>query len=83
MLLFLYTLSQETVAPRWFNWAKENGRHVIANARCGANYSDFDVSAYKLRSQFLLILFKKNPEYTDTTHLSTYSHSIRKALTTA
>ncbi|KAK0452394.1 glycoside hydrolase [Armillaria borealis] len=31
------------IAPRWFNWAKENGRHVIANARCGANYSDFDV----------------------------------------
>ncbi|KAK0192763.1 glycoside hydrolase [Armillaria mellea] len=37
------------IAPRWFNWAKENGRNVIANARCGANYSDFDVSVYKLR----------------------------------
>ncbi|KAK0237964.1 glycoside hydrolase [Armillaria nabsnona] len=34
------------IAPRWFNWAKENGRHVIANARCGANYSDFDNPEY-------------------------------------
>ncbi|PBK81167.1 glycoside hydrolase [Armillaria gallica] len=38
------------IAPRWFNWAKENGRHVIANARCGANYSDFDVKLRKWES---------------------------------
>ncbi|KAK0480587.1 glycoside hydrolase superfamily [Armillaria novae-zelandiae] len=34
------------IAPMWFNWAKSNGRHVIANARCGANYSDFDNPEY-------------------------------------
>ncbi|KAK0458786.1 glycoside hydrolase [Desarmillaria tabescens] len=38
------------IAPRWFNWAKENGRQVIANARCGANYSDFDVKLRKWES---------------------------------
>ena len=32
------------IAPEWFNRAKQEGRQVIANARCGANYSDFDVS---------------------------------------
>ncbi|KAK0442753.1 glycoside hydrolase [Desarmillaria tabescens] len=37
----LSMLNQEMVAPRWFNWAKGNGRQVITNARCGANYSDF------------------------------------------
>lgn len=31
------------VAPAWFNTAKEAGRQVTYNARCGANYSDFDV----------------------------------------
>ncbi|TRM64400.1 glycoside hydrolase [Schizophyllum amplum] len=32
------------IAPDWFNWARSAGRQVVANARCGANYSDFDVS---------------------------------------
>ena len=32
------------IAPEWFNRAKQEGRQVVANARCGANYSDFDVS---------------------------------------
>ncbi|KAL1703049.1 glycoside hydrolase [Schizophyllum commune] len=31
------------IAPEWFNRAKLEGRQVVANARCGANYSDFDV----------------------------------------
>ncbi|KAL1715311.1 glycoside hydrolase [Schizophyllum commune] len=31
------------IAPEWFNRAKQAGRQVVANARCGANYSDFDV----------------------------------------
>ncbi|KAL1728215.1 glycoside hydrolase superfamily [Schizophyllum commune] len=30
--------------PTWFNRAKQEGRQVVANARCGANYLDFDVS---------------------------------------
>ncbi|KAK0237959.1 glycoside hydrolase [Armillaria nabsnona] len=34
------------VFPDIVNWAKENGRHDIANARCGANYSDFDTPEY-------------------------------------
>ncbi|KAI4520557.1 glycoside hydrolase [Schizophyllum commune Loenen D] len=36
------------IAPEWFNRAKQEGRQVVANARCGANYSDFDVSSLRL-----------------------------------
>ncbi|ESK89470.1 glycoside hydrolase family 29 protein [Moniliophthora roreri MCA 2997] len=34
------------IAPGWFNYARSQGRQVIANARCGANYSDFDNPEY-------------------------------------
>ena len=37
------------IAPEWFNRAKQEVRQVVANARCGANYSDFDVSSLRLR----------------------------------
>ncbi|KAL1743584.1 glycoside hydrolase [Schizophyllum fasciatum] len=43
------------IAPEWFNRARRAGRQVVANARCGANYSDFDVrhldASVALRSQ--------------------------------
>ncbi|KAK1221554.1 hypothetical protein PQX77_015673 [Marasmius sp. AFHP31] len=42
------------IAPAWFNWAKENGRQVLANARCGANYSDFDNPEYSPTSHLKL-----------------------------
>jgi alpha-L-fucosidase len=56
--LFVFILATVNcgAAPAWFNWAKKNGRQVMANARCGANYSDFD-----------------NPEYSATSHLSTFT----------
>ncbi|KAF9007312.1 glycoside hydrolase [Hymenopellis radicata] len=38
------------IASTWFNWAKANGRQVLANARCGANYSDFDNPEYSATS---------------------------------
>ncbi|KAH8921397.1 glycoside hydrolase family 29 protein [Atractiella rhizophila] len=34
------------IAPKWYNWAAKQGRQVLANARCGANYSDFDNPEY-------------------------------------
>lgn len=30
-------------AADWYNSAMANGRQVSVNARCGTNYSDFDV----------------------------------------
>ncbi|KAL1689744.1 glycoside hydrolase [Schizophyllum commune] len=35
------------IAPEWFNRAKQEGRQVVANARCGANYSDFDLRKWE------------------------------------
>ncbi|KAL1664162.1 glycoside hydrolase [Schizophyllum commune] len=35
------------IAPEWFNRAKHEGRQVVANARCGANYSDFDLRKWE------------------------------------
>ncbi|KAJ7598895.1 glycoside hydrolase [Mycena floridula] len=42
------------IASAWFNWAKANGRQVLANARCGANYSDFDDPEYSVTSHLKL-----------------------------
>ncbi|KAF8916474.1 alpha-L-fucosidase-domain-containing protein [Mucidula mucida] len=39
------------IASTWFNWAKANGRQVLANARCGANYSDFDTHRVHLETR--------------------------------
>jgi len=36
-------LSALLTAPAWYNWAKAGNRQVVMNARCGTNYSDFDV----------------------------------------
>ncbi|THV04706.1 glycoside hydrolase [Dendrothele bispora CBS 962.96] len=38
------------IAPAWYNWAKENDRQVVMNARCGTNYSDFDTPEYSVYS---------------------------------
>ncbi|KAK7047364.1 hypothetical protein VNI00_006595 [Paramarasmius palmivorus] len=38
------------IVPEWFNYARGQGRQVVANARCGANYSDFDNPEYSATS---------------------------------
>ncbi|EIM89284.1 glycoside hydrolase [Stereum hirsutum FP-91666 SS1] len=47
------TIFQE-IAPAWFNTAKEAGRQVTYNARCGANYSDFDVRAISIPGSYCI-----------------------------
>ncbi|KAI5834341.1 glycoside hydrolase [Schizophyllum commune Tattone D] len=42
------------IAPEWFNRAKQEGRQVVANVRCGANYSDFDNPEYSATSHLKL-----------------------------
>lgn len=45
------------LAADWYNWARAQDRQVLANARCGANYSDFDVC--------VLSFYALQPEPTD------------------
>ncbi|KAL1752143.1 glycoside hydrolase [Schizophyllum commune] len=45
------------IAPEWFNRAKQEGRQVVANARCGANYSDFDVMRRCFTNRLSILTF--------------------------
>ncbi|KAF8599783.1 glycoside hydrolase [Ceratobasidium sp. AG-I] len=36
----------DDIAAGWYNWAKQSGRQVNNNNRCGGNYSDFDTPEY-------------------------------------
>ncbi|CCO28341.1 alpha-L-fucosidase [Rhizoctonia solani AG-1 IB] len=36
----------DEIAAGWYNWAKQSGRQVNNNNRCGGNYSDFNTPEY-------------------------------------
>lgn len=65
-------LTKSLSAADWYNSAMKDGRQVAVNARCGANYSDFDVSNVSSVDHCVLTNSVQTPEYSKTTSLSAY-----------